>query len=66
MDAGWMRVCVGLARGGCRGKAPCRGVFGGVMTLNVFVIFWRFESQGVCNLSKKSTGSLINDMLPIW
>ena len=46
-----VRVCAGLASGECRGKAPCRRVFGGAMTLNVFVIFGGFESQGVCNLS---------------
>ena len=45
----WMHVCAGFASGECRGKAPCRGVFGGAMTLNVFVIFGGFDSQGVCN-----------------
>ena len=38
----WMRVCAGLASGECRGKVACRGVFGGAMTLNVFVIFGGF------------------------
>ena len=47
----WMHVCAGFASGECRGKAAGSGCFGGAMTLNVFVIFWRFESQGVCNSS---------------
>ena len=47
----WMHVCAGLASGECRGKAAGSGCFGGPMTLSVFVIFRRFESQGVCNLS---------------
>jgi hypothetical protein len=47
----WMHVCAGLASGECRGKAAGSGCFGGAMTLNVFVIFWRFESQRVWNLS---------------
>ena len=47
----WMHVCAGLASGECRGKAAGSGCFGGAMTLNVFVIFWRFESQGEWNSS---------------
>ena len=62
----WMRVCAGFASGECRGKAACRRVFDGAMTLNVFVIFRRFESQREWNSSRLYTPTLIepqNDKL---
>ena len=45
----WMHVCAGFASGECRRKTAGSGCFGGTMTLNVFVIFGGFDSQGVCN-----------------
>jgi hypothetical protein len=62
----WMRVCAGFESGECRGKTPCRCVFGGLKTLKDFVIFGGFEDQRVWESSSALRRASVYAALRLW